>query len=83
MVDIALEYLVTMSEKVQNNVNFKVEDATTINYPENFYDLVSVFNLKNVRPLADWCNLCLLPGIENSFATSVRILYIEVQRSEV
>ena len=43
MVDIAVDYLATMSEKVKKNVTFKVEDATAMDYPENYYDMVTFF----------------------------------------
>jgi phosphoethanolamine N-methyltransferase len=42
MVAIAEDYLATMSEKVKKNVTFKVEDATVMDYPENFYDMVTL-----------------------------------------
>ena len=40
MVDIARENLCKMSEDVQKNVSFRVEDATSMEYPENYYDIV-------------------------------------------
>ena len=40
MVDIARENLGNMSEEVQKNVSFRVEDATSMEYPENHYDIV-------------------------------------------
>ena len=40
MVDIARENLGKMSEEVQKNVSFRVEDATSMEYPENHYDIV-------------------------------------------
>jgi len=40
MVEIARENLAKMSEEVQKKVTFRVEDATTMEYPENHYDVV-------------------------------------------
>ena len=40
MVDIANENRDKMNEDIQKKVNFKVEDATKMDYPENYYDVV-------------------------------------------
>lgn len=40
MIDIALEYRMDMKAKVKHRVQFYVEDAITMEYPEGFYDTV-------------------------------------------
>jgi len=40
MVGIAEDYRATMEPEVKHRVQFYVEDATTMAYPENFYDVV-------------------------------------------
>ena len=40
MVDIANENRGKMDKDIQKKVNFKVEDATKMDYPENYYDVV-------------------------------------------
>ena len=40
MIDIAQDYRAKMEPRVKHRVQFHVEDATTMDYPENFYDVV-------------------------------------------
>jgi len=40
MIDIAQDYRDTMEPHVKHRCHFYVEDATTMDYPENFYDVI-------------------------------------------
>ena len=66
MVEIAKEYLAQMPEDVQKKVSFRVEDATTMDYPENHYDLVysrdTILHIEDKKSLFKNFFRCLKPG---------------------
>ena len=66
MVDIAQDYLKTMPADIQEKVSFRVADATTMDYPENHYDLVysrdTILHIEDKKSLFQHFFKCLKPG---------------------
>merc|ERR1711970_638595 len=66
MLDIAREHRETMDPEVKHRVQFHLEDATTMQLPENFYDVVysrdAIMHIENKLPLYKKLLSCLKPG---------------------
>jgi len=66
MIGIAQEYRSTMEPAVQHRCQFYVDDATTMEYPENFYDVVysrdTILHIDDKLSLYKKLLSCLKPG---------------------
>merc|ERR1711890_27033 len=66
MIGIAQEYRSTMEPEVQHRCQFYVDDATTMKYPENFYDVVysrdTILHIDDKLSLYKKLLSCLKPG---------------------
>jgi len=66
MIGIAQDYRDEMEPEVQHRVQFYVDDATTMNYPENFYDVVysrdTILHIDDKLSLYKKLLKCLKPG---------------------
>merc|ERR1711970_222931 len=66
MLDIAREHRETMDPEVKHRVQFHLEDATTMQLPKNFYDVVysrdAIMHIENKLPLYKKLLSCLKPG---------------------
>jgi len=66
MIGLAREYRDTMEAEVKHRVHFYVEDASTMDYPANFYDVIysrdTILHISDKLGLFEKLLYCLKPG---------------------